>query len=452
MSKKFVQSTKTESVESENGLIGSLMHEPKRTMRFCTDYDLTKSCFVNPANGLIFESVEIMLKESLPVDLLTVGRYMDSKYPRAGHSWCSELEDRYLKTPTSAYAESYVSVVKDCYLLREINDLSYSAIEMCSSGDKTVSEIKTSITKSISDLPKDSEDGVTDESIIKHHIDAMNGNPNSIPLPFDGMTRRTGGLRKGMVTVFTGRSKSGKSMFKSFWCRYLAERGIPVLDMCFEDKEDVSRKRCASIGRYSISELDAGGKFFRSDASHKWVPTDPKTIELERVSLAYLRDIPVYFDGRKCSVSQLDERIHRHVESAGIQIVFIDGAKDMKRAANQHNDCGFEESVSQAFTEIAAKHNISVVPIHHLIKIDPNALIHEADIRGSGNIVSDARAIYALQSSGLESYTFAKPTMNYDEDGYLTTRVFECLANNHGKSGRITLESDLDRCDFRPVY
>ena len=38
--------------------------------------------------------------------------------------------------------------------------------------------------------------------------------------------------------------------------------------------------------------------------------------------------------------------------------------------------------------------------------------------------------------------------IKYNEQGYTTTRIFECLSNNHGGTGCKILESDLAKCRF----
>jgi len=35
-----------------------------------------------------------------------------------------------------------------------------------------------------------------------------------------------------------------------------------------------------------------------------------------------------------------------------------------------------------------------------------------------------------------------------NDEGICTTRVFECLENNHGQSGKVWLDTDLGKCDF----
>jgi len=54
-----------------------------------------------------------------------------------------------------------------------------------------------------------------------------------------------------------------------------------------------------------------------------------------------------------------------------------------------------------------------------------------------------------LQAMGIETLLAEKGyTPKYDDNGNLTTRIFECLVNNHGSVGMKALDADLNRCQF----
>ena len=129
--------------------------------------------------------------------------------------------------------------------------------------------------------------------------------------------------------------------------------------------------------------------------------------------------------------------------------MFIDGAKDLLRPSGKYGDVGFDEEISQQMCAIAEELNIAVIAIHHLTKLGDDERITVNHIRGSGNIVGDSRAVYALQSSGIEGLLADKGYHpSYDENGRLKTRIFECLSNNHGGTGMKALDTDLNRCQF----
>ena len=439
------------SEESERAILGSCLVDSERCISLCHDCGLTADSFYVPAHRILFEKLSQMEAESKKIDLLTVGEALKdcgALDQTGGYAFLEGLID---STPTSAHCQHYTEIVTEKHQLRKIITHSADAIDSCYS-DKTPDEIITKITSELAGMEAPEEEQ-SDAEIIRQHQDAMNGNPNSIPTPFDSLTRRTGGVRRGMVTVLTGRSKAGKSMLKSFWLRYLAEKGFRGVDFCFEDKWEISKKRVASIGKYCISELDAGGRFIPDKLTGKftWFPVFQEQIEAERLALAEVSAMPIWFFDKKVNVQQLRSVVAKYKRKHKIDYAFIDGAKDMKRPSGKYNDCGFEEEVSQALTEIAAEFDVALIAIHHLTKIAETELITPNNIRGSGNIVADSRAVYALQGdrngAGLDKY-FDPLGLQRDDDGYVTTRVLECIVNNHGQSGKVWMGTDLSKCDF----
>lgn len=431
--------------ESEEGLLASLIQSFPRVLKICQENEITRQSFFCKDVQDIYKVVMELHKAGDPIDLITISRKFNDNKEISEH-YSEEVERIFYSVATPAHAEYYAQQVKDYERRRILQESAFKLASKCESKDHSIAELVAEINGVSKDLVRVVDDRTIAQRIIERHERAVTGESDSVPYPFRNFNQRTGGVRKRMVTVFTGQSKAGKSMFKSFWMRQLGEQNIPVLDLCFEDKEEISMARCASVGRYSLAELDAGGKFIEVHGKWQWFPNRKELIEQEREALDHVSKLPLYFSGRKCTIDQLEARIAYHVEEHGVQMVFVDGAKDIKRLANQYNDCGFEESVSQHLTEIADRYNIAMIPIHHLTKTDPTQTIKVTDIRGSGNIVADSRAVIALQSAGIDK-AFGVG-LKFDEDGYITSRVLECLANNHGKPAFAVLNSDLTMCNF----
>jgi len=348
-------------------------------------------------------------------------------------------------------AESYIQTLKEEKKRRDMLCECENAAQRAKEGED-VSEVISDVTSRLVALV-DVESEVTTDSMVRSYQEASEGNSRNIPLPFKSLTQKTGGIRRGMVTVLTGRSKAGKSMFKSFWHKHLGLANIPTLDCCFEDGIEIAKGRCASIGKYSVSDLMNGGRFVNESGHWRWIPTSIKQIELSEQCLREIDSLPMYWHQKRARPKDMISIVSKFVKRNGVQCVFIDGAKDMLRPTGKYNDCGFEEEASQALVDMAQRLNVAVIVIHHLTKIPKDSLITVGNIRGSGNIVSDCRSVYALQGGGdgqsLNEYADA---MHYpiseNDEGICTTRVFECLENNHGQSGKVWLDTDLGKCDF----
>ena len=442
------------SEEAERAVLGSILIEPDRVLGICSEKGVVENTFYIPAHRLLFEALLEMYEHDEPIDLLLVGVSMKNGgrlEQMGGYSFLEGLIDG---TPTAAHAEYYIDMIVEKLRLRELKKAAEIAIDEVDGSDSTSSEIISDLTNRAVGLIKVKERVVTSESIVKCFEDAQGGKYTCVPTPWDGINRATGGPNLGMVTLFCGRGKSGKSMLKSYWHKYLGRRGIPALDCCFEDKTLIAKARCASSGVFSSSELFRGGRYIEMNGKFEWFPVRPDEIEKARECFRELDSLPMYWFDRRCTPKDLKTKLAEYKERYGIMLAFVDGNKDLLRPSGKYNDTGFDEECSQAIVEAADSLNIAVVDIHHLVKLEEDSIIRSGHIRGSANIVSDARLVYALQGdvlgSGLGEYKDAPP-LSHDGQGYCTTRVFECIENNHGSLAKTWLDTDLGRCDFWPL-
>ncbi len=444
------------SKEAERAVLGSIMvADPAvrlpQIMRACRD--IPENGFFDPICLTLYTHLVEMYHNKKPIDLLLVGEDLKQSgvlNAVGGYSFLEELIDN---TPTDAHAEYYIEILIEKSKLRGIIDTAIAGAEEASSESKDSSEIISDVTCSMVGMIQVKEPTVTTDSIIDSIEEARNGGSNCIPTPWEAINRKTGGPTRGMETILTGRSKAGKSMLKGYWHKFLGNRGIPALDCPFEDRVMIAKMRAASVGRFSSSDLLRGGKYIPSGNGYDWVPTTDKDVEVARQSLAEMDELPMYWFDERCAPRDLKSKLAEYVDRYGIQIAFIDGVKDLLRPSGKYNDTGFDEEASATIVEAASDLDIALVTIHHLTKLEDGALIKSPNVRGSGNIVSNARLVYALQGdkhgAGLDKYFDSDQNpLSMDEEGYCNTRVFECIDNNHGGLAKTWLDCDLAKCDF----
>ena len=206
----------------------------------------------------------------------------------------------------------------------------------------------------------------------------------------------------------------------------------------------------SNYGNLDLTELDRGGRTVKLNGEYVWDSIKDKNLEQGYNCLDHVGKFPIQWYDKKCTPKQLRGIAIRMKKKFDIQAMFVDGAKDLLRPSGKYNDVGFDEEISQQLCLIAEELNIAVISIHHLTKVHDEERINVNHIRGSGNIVGDSRAVYALQSSGINNLL---DEQNYDiifdnETGRQKNRVFECLVNNHGGTGMKALIAELDRCQF----
>lgn len=428
------------SITAEQGLIGSVLLEPSKLNGVST-----KAVeFFDKKHKKLWEHIKRLDIETGTIDnIILVERLKDAGdfIPIGGYDYLGRVQD---VAAVASHSQYYAKEIREKYELRQEIEVYQKALNKCLSGESMADNVIAKLIKE----PEVEKDVVKD--IEQEWRDAKNGTRTTIPTPYPEMDRLTGGIRQGMVTIFTGRSKSGKSMFLSHWYNYLGSRNVPMLIVPLEDKKSITlRRMAANFGNYPAGHLDSGGHYVNVDGKPAWMQITEDKIDTALSCLHHVDKYPAYWWDRKVTPSELRGIAIRHKRLFDIQIMFIDGAKDLLRPSGKYGDVGFDEEISQQLCKIAEELNIAVVAVHHLTKISDDDRITVNNIRGSGNIVGDSRAVYALQSKGIVSNLIENgydPV--YDDSGELKTRIFECLVNNHGGGGRVVLNTDLNRCQF----
>jgi replicative DNA helicase len=349
----------------------------------------------------------------------------------------------------ASHSQWYADIVKEKFIIRKKIKCGKKYLKDLYDGNDNTDDL---IAELLGDPLEEKNDY---KSIVDEWKLSQSGQRITIPTPFISIDRQSGGLRQGMVHILTGKSKSGKSMLLSHWYNYLGQQGISSLAVPLEDKYETTIKRMASnLSNIETGILDRGGYYISINNGERWewnASTD-KDIEKGEQALKTVSNYPIHFWDRKCTPKQLKGIALRFKRKHDIKVMFVDGCKDLLRPPGKYGDVGFDEQVSQELVDIAHSLNIAVVAVHHLTKLPDNEKITVDKIRGSSNIVADARSVYALQSSGIEGVLAeAGYSAQYNDAGKLTTRIFECLVNNHGSNSSVCLQTELNRCQFKEV-
>ena len=428
------------SLSAEKGVLGSILYDCDKIH----DVRIRREWFTNQTHRNIWDAMIDITNSKKVWDVLLFVEYLKREgllSKCGGYEYLSELQDPVYSLP---HLSAYCRDVEETFNLRNEIAIFNEAIETARGGASASDDVIAALMK------KPIERSFSNDDIFKDWKMAQSGERVTIPTPYPSIDRQTGGIRQGMVTIFTGRSKSGKSMFLAHWYNFLGQQGIPILSVPLEDKREITIKRmAANVGNYSNSVLDAGGRFVRVNDGWQWDPVKDYEIKKGVECIKRVSEYPVHFWDRKCTPKQLRGIAIRYKKKHDIQAMFVDGAKDLLRPSGKYGDVGFDEEISQNLCAIAEELDIAVIAVHHLTKLQEEERISVNHIRGSGNIVSDSRAVYALQSNVDGLVVSQNYDLEFDEEGRSKMRVFECLSNNHGGVSHKCLVADLGRCQFK---
>ena len=431
------------SEEAELGLLGSILLESNKVY----GVDIKPEHFYKPKHQEIWRYATEFVHDNNHLDPIPFVEHLKTEgvlNKVGGVDFLMSCQDT---TVIASHSQYYANIIKEKYKLRKHIEWMDKCKDDAYRGDDTSDDL---IARLIGE-PVEEKDNY--ETIVEEWKLSQSGERITIPTPFISIDRQSGGLRQGMVHILTGKSKSGKSMLLSHWYNYLGQQGIPALAVPLEDKYETTIKRMASnLSRIETGVLDRGGYYISINDGERWewCRSTDEEIEKGKQALETVSNYPIHFWDKKVTPKGLKGIALRFKRKYDIKVLFIDGCKDLLRPSGKYGDVGFDEEVSQQLVEIAHSLNIAVVAVHHLTKLQDHEKITVDKIRGSSNIVSDARSVYALQSSGIEG-TLANAGYDivYDDAGRMTTRIFECLVNNHGSNSSVCLQTDLSRCQFK---
>ena len=430
------------SDEAERGLIGSILLEPSKLYNL----QVKPEYFYTEKNKLLWKHMTLFIEKHNHLDPLLFYEYLKTEGVLdscGGSDYLINCQD---VTIVACHSEYYAKLVLEKYNLRNKIKWMRNCLEEAYNGNDTSEDL---IARLMGEPLEEKDDY---KSIVEEWKTAQAGEMVTIPTPFVSIDRQSGGLRQGMVHILTGKSKSGKSMLLSHWYNFLGQQGISTLAVPLEDKYETTIKRMASnLSHIETGVLDRGGYYISINNGERWEWCKSRDDDIKKgeQALETVSKYPIHFWDRKVTPKALKGIAMRFKRKHDIKVMFVDGCKDLLRPTGKYGDVGFDEEVSQELVDIAHTLNICVVAVHHLTKLQDHEKISVDKIRGSSNIVADARSVYALQSSGIESLLIENGyTAEYDEAGRMTTRIFECLVNNHGSSSSVCLQTDLSRCQF----
>ena len=414
-------------IDSEYATIGALLLEPIASYSECADVGLVSECFTVSQLRAAWDTIVAMIGEGLPCDLLTVQAEMKKRCPMQDYdlSRCVDV------CVAPAHIRYYAKLLYDKFMVRSVRavgDFAYSITADVQDTGRVVADLQDKVlglSLARTNTAKPSE-------IVKakreQWVQAFNGKPIGLTMPWDKFYQHTGGPRKGHVCVVASRKGMGKSTFINNWVLHLGKCKIPCAYLPLEDGAEIAWGRiAASYGQFSLYHLDNGKS---SEAQ----------IEIATQHLEAVSKMPIYINDNRMNCADIFAFASQMKLKHGIEAIFIDGFKDISRE-RKGEEVSEDNTLSAHLCDMARKLDIVVVCVHHIKKRpsqERNDDYDVDDIRGSGRIVDDARSVLALQPEPFESDDFSAP------------RPYRlvCQRNNHGPCGFVRLTFVMNTSTF----
>ena len=435
------------SEEAERGVLGSALMDSARVVDLCIQEGVRMDAFHVEAHRLIFESLENMINEGKPVDILTVSQYLQTQNRLDRVGGVPYLEQILESTPTSAHADYYIKIVRGKYLLRKIIDRSREAIEKCY-GDADepknilqeteeaffqIGDVSHQAVAPWSDLVKDS---MTEIENIYQNKAGMTG----LYTGFRDLDQKLLGLHSGDMIIVAARPSMGKTSLAMNIAENIAlgkggdhsSRAVAIFSLEMS-REQLVRRMICSHAHVSSHKLSSG---YISGVNHG---------QLMQAADALMK-APIYLDD-SAGLTALDirARARRLKRMCKIDLIVVDYLQmvhfpQYAREGRQREVA----AISSAMKAMAKELRVPVLVLSQLSRApetrDRLAIPKLSDLRDSGSIEQDADVV------GLLRRPCKYPDDKDAEDK--TLAILDIAKHRNGPTGEITLHFDEEFTRF----
>ena len=423
--------------KAEQAVLGSLIMAPRETFGIIMDCKIGNEHFFSPLAGRIFDLIQEIGETC---DLVQVSDAMAKAGLKSAHDVA--FLDECVDNSFPSHLQYHCEILTDKLHRRQIVTAANEAIQACGEDSKPI-DIVANLGAVAVDVA-DAGDTISKAQIVEESLkifdNAHNGVVTGVPLPWKNFSQKVGGIQKRCICPLLGRDGSGKSFLVSKFLTYLGRRGIPALSIPFEDGADRQMRRMAGCcGRYSAGDLERGYYKNTDGAFHKMddIMFARRKAEAEQC-LREVEAMPIYFEDASMTVEQIRVLAGIHKRKYGIEILLIDGVKDVVPSKGE-NATKQEEHISRVLVQTAKELDIAIVPVSHLTDIPEDVKIQRRNMRGAKTQFHNARQVMIFQNAGLESgqHFIGKNTV-----------ALHMEKNNYGRESMLFLETDFDHCDF----
>jgi len=434
---------------AERALIGAALLDAERVIDLAIERQIVPSAFYYRAHETIWEVIFTMHSAMLRIDLITFTdrlRLLELLDQVGGFEYIERLVE---ETITAAHAESYIDIVHQNHLLREIIHQSRVAIDRCYDPDKDADIVLGETEQAffnITDLNKlggANWSDMVNETVMEIFAVADRKKANrGVPTGFKDLDQMLLGLQPSDMVVLAARPSQGKTSLALNIAENAAlgvdrkdgkRTAVAVFSLEMAASQLVKRMICGNAG-VSFHSLN---KFLSNE--HRDRITDAAT---------RMRDLPIYIDDTAgLDVLDLRARARRMKKKYDIGLIIIDYLQLMNCAQFSRDGRQRETTaISSNVKGMAKELDIPVLVLSQLSRANETRDAKSgkpklSDLRDSGSIEQDADVVLLLR----------RPS-RYPEDpesGDRTLAIVDIAKHRNGGVGPIRMNFIEDRTRFQ---
>lgn len=407
------QKTMPHNTEAEQAVLGSVFlskYALEKTLE-----ELTKDHFYTDAHSKLFEVIQSLAEQGIPIDITTVTAELDKRKLLKAVGDVVYLTEVVNCVPTAANIDEYIKIVEENYLRRQLIE---TATKIAGTGFSSTDNIGDILDNAEKDMfaviknRKGSEFRSIQDVLFKAQADLeelskQKGEITGIPTGFYDLDKLTKGLHENELIIVAARPAMGKTAFAcNLVCNMAinAKKSVAVFNMEMGAEQLINRM-LASVGQIEL------GKLLTGRLEHQ----DWKRVN---EAISRLADTKIFIDDTPgMTVSEIRAKCRRLANSTdGLDAVVIDYLQLINGSAKYAGQRQQEVSeISRSLKTMAMELNVPVVALAQLSRSvesreDKRPLL--SDLRESGSIEQDADIVaflyrddYYNKEAAIDEYT-----------------------------------------------
>ena len=382
-----------QALDVEESVLGAMMLEPSGVDQALEGLD--PDCFYDPRHRSVFEAMLELVKNHVPVDIVTVTSKLREKGDLEIVGGSSVLAGFTEKVGSAANLEYYIRILRQKAIQRDLITASYQILKDSFDDSIVVDDLIDKSESRIYDATRSIARREVQDigSILKFVVDDIEEKQKStglggVPSGYPSIDRVTNGWQPSDLVIIAARPSVGKTAFALNIARNAAvDHHMPVAVFSLE-------MSCAQLAkRLVVSETGLSGDKIKGSIKledYEWEQLEYRIRDLSRAPL-YIDDTP------SLPVMEFRTKAKNLVKNKGVKLIVVDYLQLMQ-APDQGKGGLREQEVAYISRPLKATAKELNVPILALSQLSRNAVQRQgsggkpvlSDLRESGSIEQDA--------------------------------------------------------------
>src|SRR6266567_3713618 len=397
-SSQDIHRTPPNSVEAEQGVLGSMLISPRDTIAECVE-KINEEYFYVPAHQTIYTVLVELWNAGQAIDLITFTQVLRDRNLLESLGGASFVTGLFTFVPTAANVQYYLDIVRDKYILREIIAAATESVRRAYEEQDEVNNLLDEVEQRIFAVGEDRFKGqmLTMKDQVMEAIESIEklyerkGGITGISTGFVEFDRMTSGLHSSEMIVIAARPSMGKTALAMNIAEHVAineKLPVGVFSLEMSSQQLVQRLLC-SRARVNLQKVRDGFLAERDFPSLT-------------AAASKLAEAKIFIDDSAgLSILELRAKARRLKAQHDVQLIVVDYLqllRSLTRRAQDNRQLEISE-ISAGLKGLAKELKIPVIVLAQLNR-QPEARTggkpRLSDLRESGSIEQDADLVGLL--------------------------------------------------------